>query len=81
MVLRKLYDYVSLRMKITIEHNFYTHNNNILLPCRHNTDKYTNTVKNAECKLHCIKRYHCKTPSILPAWPSSHGVLVAVFFL
>jgi hypothetical protein len=25
MVLRKLYDYMSFRMKITIEHNFYTH--------------------------------------------------------
>jgi hypothetical protein len=40
MVLRKLYDCLSFRMKITIEHNLYTHNNNILLPCRHNTDEY-----------------------------------------
>jgi len=48
MVLRKLYDHMSFRTKITIEHHLYTHNNNILLPCRRNTDGYKKSTQGWE---------------------------------
>jgi len=46
--LEKLYDHMCFGTKITIECHFYTHKNNILLPCRHNTDGYTKSTQGWE---------------------------------